>query len=166
MADAADDKAGAAKKKGPLLLIIIIVFLVVASIGGTLFFTGALSGGDGGADKVQDEPEEVSHVAIYHHFAEPFTVNFETKTGLRFLQIEMEAMSYRQDSIDSLIAHMPVIRNNTIFLLSNQNYEDLVSRAGKEALRKQVREAIQKVLVERTGVPGIEEVFFTSFVIQ
>jgi len=166
MADAAD-KADAGKKKGPIVLIIIIVLLVAASIGGTLFFTGALSGGGAeNADESQAEPVEVSQVAIYHHFSEPFTVNFETKAGLRFLQIEMEAMSYSQAAVDSLITHMPVIRNNTILLLSNQNYTDLVSRTGKDALRTQVRETIQKVLIERTGVPGIEEVFFTSFVIQ
>ncbi len=162
------------KKKGPLMLILIVLVLVGASVGGTLYFMGFFSGekkeGDGHEEAAAEEHGgEESHgpkVIVYHKFEQPFTVNFQTATGLRFLQVEMEAMAYDQHAIDELVKHMPVVRNKVIFLLSSQRYEDLISREGKERLRQQVLEAIQSVLKERSGSAGIEEVFFTSFVIQ
>ena len=61
---------------------------------------------------------------------------------------------------------MPVIKNNIILMLSSQTYGLLISREGKEELRKHTLEEIRKVLKENYGEPGVEEVYFTSFVMQ
>jgi len=62
--------------------------------------------------------------------------------------------------------HMPVIRNSLVMLFSGQKYEDVATREGKERLRQQTLAEIRKVLEERTGKPGIEDVYFTAFVMQ
>ncbi len=165
MADAEEQKG---KKKSPLVLILVILLLVGASVGGTLYFMGFFSGGGGkdGKGGADEHAAEVHKEPVYYIFEQPFTVNFETATGLRFLQVKMEAMAYDQHAIDALVKHMPVVRNKMIFLLSNQKYEDLISRQGKEKLRAEALREIQSVMEERTGTPGIEQIFFTSFVIQ
>jgi flagellar FliL protein len=43
---------------------------------------------------------------------------------------------------------------------------DLRTREGKEKLRADVLAELQKILTDETGEPGVEQVFFTSFVMQ
>ncbi len=160
------------KKKSPLVLILVVAVLLAGSVGGTLYFMGFFNPpaeGDTGHEEVaaQDGDHGGGHVElIYYTFEQPFTVNFQTETGLRFLQVNMDVAAHSQADIDGLVAHMPVVRNKLIFLLSNQSYEHLISRQGKEALRDEILAAIQEVLKERTGSAGVEDLFFTSFVIQ
>ena len=166
MADEAEE--GKSKKKSPLVLIIVVVVLLAGSVGGTLYFMGFFSGGgkEGEDAEEKEHAEEVMKETHYYTFEQPFTVNFETSTGLRFLQVKMEVMTHSADAVAEIVKHMPVVRNKMIFLLGNQKYEDLISREGKEKLQAQVLKDMRTVLEERTGSPSIEEVYFTNFVIQ
>jgi flagellar FliL protein len=67
---------------------------------------------------------------------------------------------------DLVTLHMPVIRNNLMLLFSNQTYDTVSTLEGKEALREEALEVIQQILEEETGDPGVEAVYFTSFVMQ
>ncbi len=53
-----------------------------------------------------------------------------------------------------------------MLLLSSKTHDELRSAKGKETLRKAVLKEIQKVLEAETGKEGVEDVFFTSFVMQ
>jgi flagellar basal body-associated protein FliL len=54
-----------------------------------------------------------------------------------------------------------------LLLFSGQTYDVLMSAEGKEALRKSTAEAVRKVMVREGAKPeAIEDVYFTSFVIQ
>ena len=167
MAQSKEQAEQGAKKQSPLVLILVMVVLMGVSVGGTLFFVGAFSGGGEESHGKEDQPHHAEvKEAHYFAFTEPFTVNFETETGLRFLQVQLQVMSYDEVSLKDLETHMPVIRNNIIFLLSSQPFLTLVERDGKEQVRKAILEDIQKVLQERTGHASIEELYFTAFVIQ
>ena len=58
------------------------------------------------------------------------------------------------------------IRDALIFLLSEQSYDALSTREGKDALRTAALEAIQNVMQQRYGAPAVESLYFTSFVMQ
>ena len=68
--------------------------------------------------------------------------------------------------IDAVKQHMPVIRNSLISLFSSQEFKTISTREGKEALRQEVLAEIQQILEQQTGEPGVEDVYFTSFVMQ
>ena len=53
-----------------------------------------------------------------------------------------------------------------MLLLSSKTYEELNTMEGKASLRKQVLKEITKILEAETGKEGVEDVFFTSFVMQ
>ncbi len=115
---------------------------------------------------VGEEHKEVKNIPIYFAFPKAFTVNFETDQGLRFLQVSVEIMSYDQVAIDAVGAHMPVIKNNIILLLSNQTYGDLISVEGKKEIRQRMLNEIQAILDKYKTESTVEEVYFTNFVMQ
>ena len=61
---------------------------------------------------------------------------------------------------------MPVIRNNLVMLFSSQTYKALMTVQGKEKLREQALREIQKVMEKETGEKVVDNVYFTSFVMQ
>jgi flagellar FliL protein len=103
--------------------------------------------------------------AIYFAIDPPLVVNFEDGSAVRFLQISMEVMARDQKSIDSVQKNVPLIRNNLLLLMSNRNYQSLMSREGKEKLRQEALEEIRSVQ-KKEGGPAIEDLLFTSFVVQ
>lgn len=169
MAESKGQAEQGAKKKSPIPMILVMLGLMGASIGGTLFFVGAFTGGEGGEDsngKAEQSHQPEATEAHYFAFTDPFTVNFETETGMRFIQMQLEVMSHDATALQEIEAHMPVIRNNIIFMLSSQPFLTLIERDGKEQLRAAILENIREVLKERTGHASIEQVYFTGFVIQ
>lgn len=152
------------------------ILVIGLAVGATLYFAGVI-GGDA-ATEVSVEPasedvteEETAEAeattdTVYHKFKPAFVVNFEDKGKLRFLQIDLSVATKLPSVIDALETHEPVIRNNLVLLYSSQKADELNSVEGKELLRKQTREAIQKIMKDNIGNPGIDEVFFTGFVVQ
>jgi flagellar FliL protein len=60
---------------------------------------------------------------------------------------------------------MPLIRNNLLLLMSNRNYQSLMSREGKDKLREEALAEIRAVQ-KKQGGEDIDDVLFTSFVVQ
>ncbi|MBL1140484.1 MAG: flagellar basal body protein FliL [Proteobacteria bacterium] len=165
------------KKKLPLKLIIIIAAVVLIGGGAGAFFMigdkstedAAVSENAEGAESEQAEDgEEGTGVAEAHYFSldPPFIVNFTGKSRARFLQVSIEGMTRDAKVKEDITKHIPQVRNNLVLLLSAKTHEELNSPEGKAALRKQVLKEIQKVLEAETGKEGVEDVYFTSFVMQ
>jgi flagellar FliL protein len=156
----------------PLLLIVIIVF-------GTLFVAGVIPGEHGDTAAVEasadateedmaadDGEEEEQAAAIYLPIEPAFVVNFASQGKARFLQVTVEVMTRDPAVPEKVQLHMPVIRNNLMLLFSDQVYDDVSTLEGKESLREEALATIQAILEEETGDPGVEQVYFTSFVMQ
>jgi flagellar protein FliL len=103
--------------------------------------------------------------AVYYAIDPPLVVNFEDGSVVRFLQITMQIMAHDQKAIDSVQKNIPLIRNNLLLLMSNRNYQSLMSREGKEKLRQEALAEIRAVQ-KKEGGPDVDEVLFTSFVVQ
>lgn len=105
--------------------------------------------------------------AIYTPLDPPLLANFSEDDGTtHYLQLGLEAMARDQDSIDAIKQHAPALRNAFLLLLSGESYKDIATREGKEQLRATMLEQAQKILRRNTGKPGVEELYFTSFVVQ
>ena len=61
---------------------------------------------------------------------------------------------------------MPFVRNNILMILGEQTLETILTSDAKETLRESILKEIQFVLTQMTGEPGVEQVYFTSFVMQ
>lgn len=95
----------------------------------------------------------------------PLVVNFEDGSAVRFLQISMEVMSKDPKGIESVQKNMPLIRNNLLLLMSNRDFQAMMSRDGKDKLRLEALTEINKIQ-KKQGGEEIEDLLFTSFVVQ
>jgi flagellar protein FliL len=104
---------------------------------------------------------------IYAPLDPPLVVSLASADGgNHYLQMSVQAMARDQKSIDAIKTHAPALRNNFLFLIATHSVENLSSLEGKEQLRAEMREEARTVLVRNTGDPALEELYFTSFVIQ
>jgi flagellar protein FliL len=108
---------------------------------------------------------EAGAAAAYYAIDPPLVVNFEDGSAVRFLQITMALMAHDQKAIDSVQKNIPLIRNNLLLLMSNRNYQTLMSREGKEKLRQEALAEVRAVQ-KKEGGSDIDDVLFTSFVVQ
>ena len=109
--------------------------------------------------------EGEAKASLFYAIDPPLVVNFEDGSAVRFLQISMEVMGKDQKSIDSVQRNMPLIRNNLLLLMSNRDYQSLMSREGKEKLRQEALTEIRAVQKKQGGA-DVEDLLFTSFVVQ
>jgi flagellar FliL protein len=128
-------------------------------------------GKKGGADADGEEGEDTNpdgtpRVAMYMDFDQPFVVNFQDEGQMRYLQISVSVMTKNPKVVEEMKRHMPLIRNNLVMLFSGQTREGVISREGKEKIRKDAEAEVQKILKEQTGNPGVKALYFTSFVMQ
>jgi flagellar FliL protein len=117
------------------------------------------AGGHGG------EGGEGGKGSLYFAIDPPLVVNFEDGSAVRFLQISMEIAAHDQKALDSVQKNIPLIRNNLLLLMSNRNYQSMMSREGKEKLRQEALTEIRAVQ-KKAGGGDVDDVLFTSFVVQ
>lgn len=152
-------------KSGRFRLIIMIagaLLLIAGSIGGTLYFSGALE------EKAEDKKKELAELnpAFYLKLEPEFIVNFAGEQEVNYIQLEVQLMARDQYYIDEAVRNMPAIRHQILLLLSNQKYSELKTREGKEKLRADILAKVQEIIPGNPKVPGIEAVYFTMFVMQ
>jgi flagellar protein FliL len=129
---------------------------------------GDAHGGGGGGG----HGEEAAAVpgANYLALDPPFVVNFKTEPGkkprARFLKIEVQCLTKTPGMLEKVKAHAPLVRNRLIMLFSGQNYDDLTSPDGIEALRVAALEEVRAAMKDVTGKKTVQDLFFTSFVMQ
>jgi len=185
-----DEKAPAAPPatKGPSQMKLVIagalalfVALVAAQVAVPLingFIAGAGHGGvaadeDGEAPAEEEEAIEEDaeddvplEPALYTALDPPFVVSYDSDGGPRYLQLTLQAMARNQKTIDAVKQHAPAIRNSVLFKLSGYEIDVLGTQAGKEQLRKDLLAAANDILAKNGAKQPIEELYFTSIVIQ
>ncbi len=162
---AAAEGAPAAGKSKKWLIIGIAAAVVVAGGGAAAYFL--MSHGDAKAKKIEAKAKEPAAPPLYVALDPPFVVNFEGEQAARFLQVTVQVMTRDPTMVELLKNNDPMVRNDLLLLLANQKYATISTREGKEHLRADSLAAIRHVIESSGGKPDrIEQVFFTSFVMQ
>ena len=177
-----DVESGEEKSGGGLKIVIIAVVAVLllssAALAG-LYFTGLLGGSEEPAAEAQTAaaegeapageqaaPVDTGAPLIYQPLEPPFVVNFGREADVRFMQITIQVADRDPAVIEQVKEHNPAIRNGLVMLFSSQDPEVLNTREGKEQLREDALAEVRRVLQEMTGRGRLENLYFTSFVMQ
>ena len=153
-----------------VVILVALQFMLVVVLGGALYFAGVFDSNGNGADSEERAASETRSKPVgdpvYIKMEPPFTVNFSGRGGARFMQVTIELMTYDKAAEEAVARHNPVLRNQILRTLGGKEEEDVRSVEGKDRLQQEVLEAVRRVMEERYGKEAIEEVYFTSFVIQ
>ena len=114
----------------------------------------------------EHKAEGAGKPAQYFSFDPPLVVNFDDTQAVRFLQLQIDVMARDEKAIEAVKQNSPAIRNNLLMLMNNRDYKTLMTREGKEGLRQECLKEVQKILKKETGSTGIEDLYFSSFVVQ
>jgi len=156
-----DAPEGTPKKKGKgKFLLIGAVVLLLAGGAGAFFL---LKGGHGKGDPAAAAKAKP---AVYMQLDPAFVVNFQDENALRFLQVGVNVMSHDPEAIAAAREADPEIRNALLMLFSAQDVKSLSDVKGKQKLQSAALAEIQRVLKEKIGRPGVDAVYFTSFIMQ
>lgn len=177
----------AAKSPSQMKLVIVgAIALFVALVGAQVavpLINGLIAGAHSGAPAASEDEEivlaegealeesepaeeEPLAPALYTALDPPFVVSFEQEDGARYVQMTLQAMARSEETIAAVKQHSPAIRNTVLFLVSGFELEALTTAAGKEQLRKDLLVAANEILAKNGVEEGIEELYFTSLVIQ
>ncbi|MEH6504254.1 MAG: flagellar basal body-associated FliL family protein [Cycloclasticus sp.] len=179
--DESVEETGGSKKKLIIMIAVGVAVLAIV-IAATLFFAGvfdekesAKSSSDPTKEETvekttedtgdEDEESEAVSTVSYHPLSPAFLVNFQSGQ-IKVLKVDMNLMVTDDKVIDALKLHNPVIRNNILMMLSNQNPEALKASKGKLVLQSAVKNEVNKVLADKKITSKVKEVFFTDLVMQ
>jgi len=155
--------AAARKPRWPLLAAAVAVLLMGAAGG---YFWFARHSAQGRADKPAKPVVEVTKAELYLALEPAFVVNLSEGDSPRYLQVGITLMAHDDKAIDTAKAADPVIRDAMVSLLGSQDAAVIGTPAGRKKLQADALAAVQGVVKARLGRPGIEALYFTSFVIQ
>lgn len=111
-------------------------------------------------------PKNVSkYEATYYQIETPFTSNL--KDSGAFAQISLAIATYYDSRVlENIKKHEIAVRSAVLMRIADKDEFELATPEGKEALQKELKGAINKVLLEKAGFGGVDNVYFTNFVIQ
>ena len=110
-------------------------------------------------------PEEEVFETIYHEFAGTFTTNLAGSR--KMLQLGIGVSTQYDDTVMMNVdAHQLALRSIILGVISDFSEDQVRGGEGRELLADALRDAINAKLVELENFGGVEDVHFTSFVLQ
>lgn len=172
MADAKPDKPAKSKRNLMGILVPVIAFVAGAGAGGAGAAIAVLQFGGGGGKGGDHAPATQAQAAPppagpleYVEVENAFTSNL-ADSG-RYLQLKLSVSTFGGEAATAAIEkHKPAIVSAVLASLGEVRDADVETATAKDGLRGRLKDVINAALKAK-GEPGfVEEVFFTSLVVQ
>ena len=113
----------------------------------------------------KDTPEEEAFETIYHEFPGTFTTNLAGSR--KMLQVGVGVSTQYDDTVMMNVeSHQLALRSVILGVISDFSEDDVKGATGRDKLAAALRDAINGKLEVLENFGGVEEVHFTSFVLQ
>lgn len=168
----ADQKVEAPSGGGSKKLIIIIVALVLVLGGGGAGAAWYFMHGQADAEEHDDAPKKkkAKKAAVKPEYVpiEPFTVNLQPgEDGAeQYLQIAFTLQVAGVEEQTNVKDNMAKVRSRMLLLLSSKRATEINTPEGKIQLAKDIVTQLREPFEDRGSQQEIEDVLFTSFIIQ
>jgi len=120
------------------------------------------------ADKMAAESSDAPPSAYkisYHQIEQPFTSNLRNSNS--FAQVSIAISTYYDERVvQNIQDHEIAIRSAVLMLLAEQDRLELETQIGKQNLQQRLTLRINEVLKEKAGFGGVDNAYFTNFVVQ
>ena len=98
---------------------------------------------------------------------DPFTVNLQSETGSeQFLQTSFTVQVGGPTDVEAIKLYQPQVRSRILLLLSSKTASEISTLEGKRKLADEIIAQIKKPFAPNAPQLKVNDVFFTSFVIQ
>ena len=127
---------------------------------------GEEEGEDGIIKKnVKAIPEVDSYETTYFEFPGDFTTNL--KGSRKFLQVSVGVSTQYDEKVMEVVdSHQLALRSEILSTISDFTEEDISGSDGKKKLSERLMIVLNKKLESLDEFPGIEDVYFTAFILQ
>ncbi len=127
---------------------------------------GEVEGEDGVLQKnVKSIPEVNSYETTYFEFPGDFTTNL--KNSRKFLQLSVGVSTQYDEKVMEVVdSHQLALRSEILSTVSDFTEEDISGSDGKKKLSERLMVVLNAKLEKLKEFPGIEDVYFTSFILQ
>jgi flagellar FliL protein len=110
-------------------------------------------------------PEIDSYETTYFEFPGDFTTNL--KGSRKFLQVSVGVSTqYDEKVMETIDQHQLAMRSEILSTISDFTEEDISGSDGKKKLSAKLLEVLNVKLKALKEFPGIEDVYFTAFILQ
>ena len=108
---------------------------------------------------------EPTFITSYYEFPTQFTTNLNGSR--KFLQIGVGVSTqYDATVVQNVETHQLALRSEILGTISEFTEEDIAGKDGRDKLAAAIRDAINSRLTILENFGGVEDVYFTSFVLQ
>jgi flagellar FliL protein len=157
-------------KKSKLIIIIVAATVALIIAGAAYYFlmddNDPMPMTEGEAILQQEQASVRTGTALYVIMPRPFVFNVPGADRDRLVEIKVQLMMRGSDNVEQTRMHIPLIEGSLLKIFSTANADDLVTEAGKVAIRDSALKAVQKTMQNISGNLTVEEVLFTGFVMQ
>ena len=114
---------------------------------------------------VKSIPEVDSYETTYFEFPGDFTTNL--KGSRKFLQVSVGVSTQYDEKVMEVVdSHQLALRSEILSTISDFTEEDISGSDGKKKLSERLMVVLNKKLETLNEFPGIEDVYFTAFILQ
>ncbi|WP_310615442.1 flagellar basal body-associated FliL family protein [Limnohabitans sp.] len=188
----AEEVEGEPKKKKPILLILVIVLsvivLIMSVMFGTLYFSGffehkseaaahekvdelekaaedAHGAAPSGPSKVKKEAEATRFENTYLEIDKEFMTNITSSKKIMVVKVAVMT-HYDSRVFDNVKKHEFAIRSAVLDVMRQSTEADVAKQDFRVELAAKIKVVMNDMLMKYEDFGGIEDVFFTSFVMQ
>ncbi|WP_214000052.1 flagellar basal body-associated protein FliL [Arsukibacterium sp.] len=174
---AADGDLKLGEGKGGLKKIILlgsaVLLVLLLAAGAYFYFLGSESAEQAANAETsesqasgENRPAGPEGNALYVALPRPFIFNVPGSARDRLVQIKVQLLVRGSNNETLALRHIPLIEASLLAAFSSANADELVTTTGKDALKNKALSDLQQALLEVAGSVVVEEVLFTSFVMQ
>ena len=114
---------------------------------------------------VKEIPEVDAYETTYFEFPGDFTTNL--KGSRKFLQVSVGVSTQYDEKVMEVVdSHQLALRSEILSTISDFTEEDISGSDGKKKLSDRLMVVLNKKLETLKEFPGIEDVYFTAFILQ
>ena len=114
---------------------------------------------------VKEVPEVDTYETTYFEFPGDFTTNL--KDSRKFLQVSVGVSTQYDEKVMEVVdSHQLALRSEILSTISDFTEEEISGSDGKKKLSQRLMVVLNKKLEALNEFPGIEDVYFTAFILQ
>ena len=114
---------------------------------------------------VKEKPAIENFVTTYFEFPGTFTTNL--KESRKFLQVGLGVSTqYDETVIMNVESHQLALRSEILNVMSEFTEADIAGKTGREALARSIAASVNEKLIVLENFGGVQDIHFTSFVLQ